>query len=86
MNTLVLEVGTSLEGAFSKRIFAREALKVEATEVVEASGLEATPIEASLLLRCADIVGIRRIAEGLCVAPTSCGSLLQEESSRDSGS
>ena len=86
MNTLVLEVGASLERTFPKRIFAREALEVEAPKVVEASGLKAAPVEASFLLRCAFVVGISRVAEGLCVAPTSCGSLLEEKSSRDSGS
>ena len=86
LNTLALEIGAGSEIALGERVFARKAGEVAATEAVEVSGWERTPVETTLLFWCANVVGIRRIAERFGISPASSGSLLQEESSRQSGS
>jgi hypothetical protein len=87
LNTLVLEVGPSLQRSLLilERILAGEAIEVETAKVIEVSCWEGVPFEASLLFRSTQIVGIRGIAEGFCIAPACCGSLLQEKTSRPGG-
>jgi hypothetical protein len=79
LNTLVLEVGTSFERTFawSEGVLAGETGEGETTEAVEVACSKAAPVEASLLLGCANVVGIRWVVELLSIAPSCGGSLLQ---------